>query len=137
MSGRLWTFVTESQRDALRDWAHGLRLQTPVRAKLDRKLDMLQQQTFEILLHTKVVSGPILKDIYKLRVNGEVAARIMFCRGPLPRDEGYTLLAGAEERNWKLEPLDAPERASHRRELVLKDPEHRRKPYERFGKATH
>lgn len=33
----------------------------------------------------------------------------------------FTLLVGAKERDWKLEPIDADEIAEKRRELILKD----------------
>jgi hypothetical protein len=135
----LWTFVSESGRDMLADWAGELRLPTRVRAAIDQKADVLRQQPFEILIHTNLLAGPIAKQrhIYKLRVNGDIAVRLMLCKGPLERDDGYTILLGAVERDGKLVPADAPERASLNRELVLKSPRERRKFYERLGKANH
>ncbi|MEK7993365.1 MAG: hypothetical protein AAB403_06120 [Planctomycetota bacterium] len=131
----LWTFVSESGRDVLKEWAREARLATRVRARLDQKLDVLRRQSFEILIHTHLLAGPIAKQlhIYKLRVDGQVAVRVMLCRGPLPGEPGYTLLAGALERDRRLTPADAPERATRNRDKVISDPVHRRKPYERFG----
>jgi hypothetical protein len=133
----LWTFVSESGRDVLKEWARKVRLPTWARARLDQKLDVVSQQPFETLIHTRLLAGPIAKQrhIYKLRVDGATAVRVMLCRGPLLGESGHTLLEGALERDRRLTPPDAPERAARNREKVISDPAHRRKPYEPFGTA--
>jgi hypothetical protein len=136
-STALWTFVSEGGRDVLRDWAKEVRLPTRVRALVDQKVNVLRQQPFETVIHTHLLAGPIAKQhhIYKLRVNGSVAVRLMLCRGPLVGESGYTLLLGAVERDSNLVPADAPERATRNRTVVLGDPVHRRKEHESFGTA--
>jgi hypothetical protein len=133
----LWTFVSETGRDALLEWASEIRLPTRVRAIVDQKLDVLRQQPFETIIHTNLLAGPIAKQghIYNLQINREVTVRLMLCRGPLSADVGYTLLLGAVERDGRLVPAEAPEMATRNRELVVTDPDRRRKPYERFGKT--
>jgi hypothetical protein len=135
----LWTFVSESGRDVLREWANEIRLPTRLRARLDQKLDVLCTQPFASVIHSSLLAGPIAKQrhIYKLRVNESMALRPLLCKGPLSGEAGYTLLLGAVERDRKLVPGDAPERASRNRELVILDPQHRRKTHERFGEADH
>ena len=131
----LWTFVSESGRDVLKEWADDARLPTRVRALVDQKMTVLQQQPFESLIHTNLLAGPIAKQrhIYKLRVNGSVAVRILLCRGPLSGEFAYTLLLGAVERDRLLVPNNAPERAAHHRDLIIADPARRRKRHEPFG----
>ena len=103
MNIALWTFVSESGREVLRDWANRIGLPTLVRAQLDQKLDVLRQQPFDVVIHTHLLA-PVGKQrhIYKLRVNGKVAARPMLCRGPLANESAYTLLVGAVERDGRL-----------------------------------
>lgn len=131
----LWTFVANG-RDVSQEWANGLRLALAIRARLDQALDRLCQLPFEAVLHTHLLA-PMgkHKHILKLRVNGQVAVRILLCRGPLDGETAYTLLVGAVERDWQLEPRDAPEKASSRREQVLAEPTLKRKLHERFGKS--
>lgn len=99
---------------------------------MDQKVLVLRQQPFEIVLHTHLLA-PIATHIYKLRVNGTVAVRLMLCRGPVVGEEGYTILVGATERDRKLFPRDAPHQASRNRGLVIRDPAHRRKEHETFA----
>jgi hypothetical protein len=140
MERRIWNFIGAGGHDVMLEWADALHLDPGVRAKLDGALegalDRLRRQGFDILLHTNAVAGPIMNDIYALRVNGPVAARVLFCRGPLPGEDAFTLLAGAVEQGRKLSPADAPENAARNRELALKEPAHRRKLYDGFGKAA-
>jgi hypothetical protein len=133
----LWTFLSESGRDTLQEWSDGARLPTRVRALMDQKLDVLRCQPFEAVIHSKLLAGPIAQHIYKLRLNGIVAVRIMLCRGPLLGDVGYTMLVGAVERDGKLVPRDAPERAGRNRAIVLERPKERRKVHDRFYRASH
>ena len=131
---RIWTFVTVNSRDALSEWADHVRLPTRERALLDQKLDVLQSLPFEVVINTKLLAGPLtgVAHIYKLRVNASLAVRIMLCRGPVSGELCYTLLDGAIERGGKLDPPQAPRRASERRTLVIEAPQQRRKRHEGF-----
>jgi hypothetical protein len=56
----------------------------------------------------------------------------MICKGPPPdRVDEVTLLEGAIEKDWKLHPPDAAERAEKNR-LALVNDACRRGPHERF-----
>jgi hypothetical protein len=136
VSVSLWDFVSHRGRDEVREWARSIRMPIHVRAVLDQKLDVLRQQPLDLVLHTHLLAGPIGKHIYKLRVNGTVAVRLMLCQGPMPGEAGYTLLCGATERDRHLIPRDAAEQARRNRGLILADPQHRRRPHEPFGESS-
>jgi hypothetical protein len=131
----LWTYVHSSaEPDVLHAWADSERLPSHVRALIDQKLRVLQQQPLELVRHTHLLSGPVGKHIYKLRVNGTVAVRLMLCRGPRAGEAGYTILACALERDRQLVPRDVIERAERHRDRVLEDPDGKRRPYEALGR---
>jgi hypothetical protein len=128
----LWAFFSERGRDTVMAWADRERLPTRVRAVLDQKCDVLRCQPFECVVHSKLLAGPIARHIYKLRLNGAIAVRIMLCRGPFDGEVAYTLLEGAVERDGKLVPRDAPDRAVRNRLTLIDDP-HRRKEHGYFS----
>ncbi len=132
----LWDYQFQG-RNAILKWADDIRLGKRDRGRLDQKLDALEAMTFEFASHTNLVAGPLNnsrdKHIYKLRVNGSVAVRIMMCRGPLAGESACTFLVGATERDSKLHPSDAPAVASERRHLILGDHRVYRRSHERFS----
>lgn len=132
MQNTLWAFTSKGGRDIVSEWVNAVRLPTRVRAVLDQKCDVLRCQPFESVVHSKLLAGPIAKHIYKLRLNGTIAVRIMICRGPVAEEIEYTLLEGAVERDGKLVPRDAPDRASRNRLTLLAHP-HRRKEHGCFS----
>jgi hypothetical protein len=77
------------------------------------------------------MAGPLhgSPHLYKLKVNGNVAVRLMFCKGPLSKDREYTFLIGAFEKDDEL-PIGTLETAEKRRAEILTDPT-RRCPHER------
>ena len=137
VSGMLiWDFQS-ADRNLIIEWADRIRLGKRDRALLDQKLDALSALRFELATHTKLVAGPLNnsadKHIYKLRVSGSIMIRIMMCRGPLDGESACTLLAGATERDSRLDPGNAPVTASERRKQILTDPGKYRRQHERFS----
>lgn len=96
---------------------------------LNQKRRRLAQLEYDDAIGTKLLAGPIYRNIYKLVIHGDVMLRPMLCRGPIDNDQEYTFLAGATEKDWKLT-TGAKEQADQRRTIVLTDP-NRRVPYER------
>ncbi len=112
-------------------WATEMSMSKRDRGRLDSKIDLLAQ--VEDGLPPKLVHRTRCRHIMHLVVNGEVALRPMFCRGPLyPRRE-FTFLFGTTERDRKLVQEDAPERAEQNRNDLIHHPENRCK-HERFTK---
>ncbi len=64
------------------------------------------------------------RQIKELCVNGNVALRLLLCKGPQSnlKNEEFTLLFGAAERDRKYIPRDAVMRAEGNRLLVLQNP---------------
>lgn len=104
----------------------GWELPTRMRAKLDAKVDMLRRAEFDasgrVSLPPALLAGPgVFKapHIYKLIVEGDLALRPMFCRGPIDANSEWTALARAIERNNDTrESREAAATAAQRRIMV-------------------
>jgi hypothetical protein len=132
----LWDYQARGRNEIL-EWADSIRLSKRDRGLLDQKMDALEAMSFDLATHTHLVAGPLNnskdKHIYKLRVNGTAAIRLMMCRGPLAGETACTMLVGATERDRKLSPANAPEIASERRRNVCQDHRLYRRRHERFS----
>jgi hypothetical protein len=103
------------------------RLQKPQRAKLDQKLDMLEQNGPN--LSPGLLSGPGVgrqRHIYELKIRGRVALRPLLCKGPIDMENEWTFLVWAEERDNQMRPAGAPEEAERIRSEILRDRTRRR-----------
>jgi hypothetical protein len=87
---------------------------------LNQKFRRLAQVEYQLAIETKLLSGPIYKNIYKLVIHGQVMMRPMLCRGPRENEAEYTILLGTTERDWKL-PKGAMEQADQRRTIIEND----------------
>ena len=121
MQFALFDFLDDRGRNIISEWTR--ELQKPERARLDQKLDMLQQVGNE--LPPKLLADSGVRHIKKLRINGRVALRPMLCKGPIENDQEFTLLCGAQERDRRLIPPDAVQQAALNRHIVIEDPERR------------
>jgi hypothetical protein len=129
-SWRLYDYVDDSGVNDFKAWSS--RQEKKDLARLNSKLDMLRT---EPSLPPQLLAGPLDGvPIYKLRINGRVALRPMLCKGPVEKDEEFTLLFGAVEKDRKLVPGNAVSRAEDRRQKVIKNPRQRRCPHERVTK---
>ena len=108
----------------MQEWANDIHLGKGDRAKLDQKIDMLAQAGPN--LPPGLLSGvPKYGHIRKLRVRGSVQLRPLLCFGPFDMNEEFTFLLGAVERDWKLRPHNAIERANENREELIAAPTRR------------
>ena len=121
----LWDFVSPRAENLIRRWADTEKLSKADRARLDNKIAVLKRDDFNLAINTKLLNGPLRKDIYKLKVHGQVMMRPLLCRGPIERLSEYTFLSGAIERNGKLEPSTCLSDAGNNRETVLADTKRR------------
>jgi hypothetical protein len=125
MTWKIFEFLDPRRRGIIELWIEEARIQTKARARLNAKLDMLEQHGPD--LSTGLLAGPIDGHIYKLRVHGDgVQLRPLLCRGPIHNEGEFTLLLGATERGGRLVPADAPKRAETHRQAILADPGRRR-----------
>jgi hypothetical protein len=81
------------------------------------------------------LAGPLhgSPHLYKIKVNGSVAARLILCKGPVHMEVEYTLLLGAFERDDELPDGTFKTAEAYRQEVIL-DPGNRRGPHERAKK---
>jgi hypothetical protein len=103
------------------------RLQKRLRAKLDQKLNMLEQNGAN--LSTGLLGGPGVggqRHIYELKIMGRVALRPLLCKGPIKMGDEWTFLFWAVERDNQMCPEDAPSRAEAVRLQIVSDPTKRR-----------
>jgi hypothetical protein len=130
----LWDFLGTDGENLLRRWAKKEKLSHRDRALLNSKLDFLERIGFELAHGTKMLAGPVNKQahIYKLVVHGGVMLRPMLCKGPPEhRSDEVTLLEGAIEKDRRLHPPDAAERAANNRSEIEQDGR-RKGAHERF-----
>ena len=125
----LWEWLDNSGHGEYTDW----QLQPPQRAKLDQKLEMLRTAEVDsagrVSLPTNLLAGPGYKKqkgIYKLKVHGNVQLRPMVTLGQIGDGEGWAILVRAVEKDGKLIPADAPQKATKRR-AMLANPTRRRR----------
>ena len=130
----LWDFVKVNGRNDIQEWVEAL--SKADRIRLEHKLDYVAATEFSLVLKTKALAGVKHHGhIYKLRVMRESALRLMMCQGPIDMPGELTLLLGAEERDFKYVPRDAPALALERRDEVKKNPEQRRCKRESYSET--
>jgi hypothetical protein len=130
ISYALWDFKSPRGENLIVRWAIKNKLGKLDRAKLNQRFDRLKQVDFDLALKTSLLNGPVVKDVYKMKANGQVMMRPLLCRGPFV-DEEYTLLIGAIEKDWELDPSTALTDAQSNRNELLAD-KSRREPHVRF-----
>jgi len=130
MQFALFDFLDGRGRNIIREWTR--ELQRADRARLNQKLDMLEQHG--VGLPPGLLSHAGVPHIKKLRITGRKVPtlRPMLCQGPINNDEEFTLLQGAVEQDRELVPADALKRAKENREAVVKNPS-RRCPHDRVS----
>lgn len=127
MAFTLYDYFSESGVNEFKEWAEGL--QSKERAKLNEKLDKLQEHGDTLYPH--MLTGTSVAGIQKLRVQGGVKLRPLLRKGPVDMASEYTLLMGAKEVGNKWVPKNAPKTASDRKAEVAANPVGRRKLHER------
>jgi len=119
----LWDFRNAAGRNLIRQWAEQVGLTSRERAHLNQRLDRLAQLDFRLAVHSDLVNGPLKRaaHVYKMRVFGDRAIRLLLCRGPHAdeMETAFTLLVGAIEKSWKYHPANAEELAGLRRDELL------------------
>ena len=127
MAWTLYDYRSARGENNVLEWCK--RLQKSELARLNQKLDLLAEKGHE--LSPGLLAGPLRgwKHLYKIRVNGSVAVRLIVCKGPIRMEQEYTILFGAFERDDEL-PAGILETADDCRQQVIKD-QNRRGLHER------
>lgn len=117
----LFDYTDQNGNNGIKEWTLGL--EKSQRAKLNAKLDMLALHGTE--LFPQVLTDTPTPGIQKLRVKGKVQLRPMLCKGPINKEKEFTLLLGATERDSRLVPEKADEKANERKQIIIKNPNRR------------
>jgi hypothetical protein len=117
MTWTLYDYVDRRGQNVIADWCRGL--QKRDRIRLVKRMDILAESGHELC---PGLVGPVHNSshLYKIKVNGSIAVRLLICKGPLNMDDEYTFLLGAFERDDELPP-GTLESAEERRAEILKD----------------
>jgi hypothetical protein len=117
---RVYDFVDAAGQNLIDEWLASLDkgLLGRVRGKLYVLL------TAESDLPPHMLTDTAEAQIKELRINSTRALRLLLCKGPEPKlkNEEFTLLFGAAERDKRYVPRDALARAESNRQLVLQKP---------------
>jgi len=127
MTWALYDYRDLRGRNLVREWCE--RLQKKDLARMNQRIDILENNGHELCpgLGLNLHGAPHL---YKIKVNGNVAARLFFCKGPVEMDVEYTFLLGAFETDDEL-PAGTLETAEAYRQEIIRDPKNRRGLHER------
>lgn len=125
MPKRVYDFVDESGQNVIEAWLDGL--DNDLRGRMRAKLKVLL--TADIDLPPKMLTDTKHPQLKELVGNWRKALRLILCKGPNPqsKNEEWTLLFGAVERDRKYVPRNALDLAEANRQLVLRDPAKHRK----------
>ena|SRR3990167_464404 len=119
MPYKLYDYLTLEGTNAFNEWAQGL--QVRMRARLDQKIDMLEEHGIGLLPET--LTGSDEPSVMKLRVRVDgVQLRPLLCRGPSQVSDEFTFLLGAKEVQGKIVPRGGEKLAGIRRKEILRDP---------------
>lgn len=96
---------------------------------MNQRIDILEEKGKDFC---PGLAGPLhgSPHLYKIRVNGNVAPRLLLCKGPIDMEGEYTLLLGEFERDDEL-PEGTLERAEAFRREIIANPSERRGLHER------
>jgi len=117
----LFDYIDKNGNNDIKAWT--LELEKSQRAKLNAKLDMLERLGTELFPH--VLTDTPTPGIQKLRIKGNVQLRPMLCKGPINNENEFTLLIGATERDSRLVPDKADEKANDRKKIIIENPNRR------------
>jgi len=129
----LYDFLDLGGRNVIQDWADNLPMQKRDRGRLDSKIDLLANHGDD--LPPRLLQPTRMKHVMEIAVNGQVAIRLMLCRGPFDMAGEFTFLLGATERDRKYVPREAPQKADKNRTQLLSY-KNQRCNHERFNKEN-
>lgn len=126
MPWTIYDYRSHRSENIVKVWLEGL--QKPDRVRMTKRIDLLLDNGLDLC---PGLAGPLKESshLYKLKVNGRVAARLFLCKGPLTMEAEFTLLWGAFETDNELPPGTVETAEHHRREIIANH--QRRCPHER------
>jgi len=123
MTWTIYDYVDHRGVNTVKSWMEK-ELQKPERVRMTQKIDLLRLNGGQ--LSPELLAGPLneSRHLYKIRINGRVAPRLLLCKGPLRMESEFTLLLGVSERDGRL-PEGAIEKAEQYRQSIIDNPNRR------------
>lgn len=127
MAWTIYDYRDKRGGNPVRDWCE--QLQKPDLARMNQRIDILRDKGKDFC---PGLAGPLhgSPHLYKIKINGRVAARLVLCKGPISMEMEYTLLVGAFEKDDRL-PEGTLETAELYRQEIISNSTERRGPHER------
>ena len=127
MAWLLYDYRDQRGTNPVREWCE--QLQKADLARMNQRIDLLGEKGKDFC---PGLAGPLhgSPHLYKIKINGSVAARLLICKGPIRMETEYTLLLGAFEKDDEL-PEGALRTAESYRQAIILNPRDRRGPHER------
>lgn len=129
----LFDYKDSNGENIVQYWADRVPVQKKDRGRLDSKIDMLERAGDS--LPPKLLQSTKARHIMEITVNGQVALRVLLCRGPIVMKNEFTFLFGATEKDRKYNPKDALKRSDRNRTDLILNPNQRCK-HEQFNKSS-
>ena len=114
----LYDYVDHRGNNAIKLWIASL--QKIEQQKINLRIAMLGANGDN--LSPSLFSDSEEPHIKKIRIQGHVAVRLFFCRGPLNSRTEFTFLFGTTEKDNKTVDKHAGQQAEERRQLILGNP---------------
>lgn len=130
MPWKIYDYVHPSKGNLMKQWADELQKEQQI--KLDFKIDSLENHGTTLIPNAVAPTG--VRSILKLRVQGNVKLRPLFCQGPGDK-ESFTFLLGAKEIQFGFDPPNALDLAEEYRNDLILNPQ-RRELHERTNKKA-
>ena len=123
MSGKyaLYDFMDHRGNNVIQIWIESL--QKIQRQKINTRIAMLGANGND--LSPRVFSDTTKPHIKKIRVQGHIAVRLFFCRGPLDPKKEFTFLFGTTEKDNQTIDRNPAKKAEARQKLIMNNPKHR------------
>jgi hypothetical protein len=129
----IWDYLEVHGENVILEWVKNERLTKRSRAALNQKIKRLSQMDYSLAVSSKMLAH-IYRHVHKLIIKADIMLRPMLCRGPIDNLKEYTFLLGVIETGGKL-PKGSKEEAAHRREIIIRDKNRRRK-HERIPESA-
>lgn len=127
MAWVLYDYRDQRGTNPVREWCE--QLQKTDLARMNQRIDLLGEKGKDFC---PGLAGPLhgSPHLYKIKINGSVAARLLICKGPMSMETEYTLLLGAFEKDDEL-PEGTLNTAESYRQAIILNPRDRRGQHER------
>jgi hypothetical protein len=124
----VYFFLSQRGENVIKEWLATKKVPTEQIAAFQDKIDTLERSGPD-MVPGFISETPVAKDVYKMKIKGNkgrMQLRPFCCRGPFGNRE-YTVLVGAVEKDGRLVPADAKQRAQDHLAILRSNPLRKRR----------